>query len=425
MPAPDKPYIGARDFFPEDMVFRNWMFSVQRDVCVRYGYQEYGAPILEPVDLYRIKSSDEILNEQLYRFVDRGDREVAIRPEMTPTLARMVASRATAMPKPFRWFSIANFMRYERPGRGRLREFFQLNVDLMGAPSAAADAEILLIACDLMLAYGAKPSDFSVRFSDRRLFSKAFADLSSDVLRKVGRLMDKRDKMKPGEFAEEMKKEAGPDVLARVEKYLSLDVEGLAAFGADPEVVQVLGGIQSAFEKHPCRVSLQFDPGIVRGFDYYTGLIFEINDNDPENRRALFGGGRYDKLIGLFAKDDVPAVGFGMGDVTLENFLRTRGLVPTRLSEPQGCYIALFSDDLIAPARELADFLRAGGIPVEMSLEATKKFGKQMETAEKKKKRYVLILGADEIAKGIVRVKDLNTGEQKDVPRRELLELLR
>ncbi|MCB1317202.1 MAG: histidine--tRNA ligase family protein, partial [Leptospiraceae bacterium] len=242
-----KPYIGSRDFFPDDMNFRNWMFGVQRDWCRLYGYQEYAAPLIEPIELYRAKSSEEIVNEQVYRFIDRGEREVAIRPELTPTLARMAAQRLQDIPRPLRWFNVGNFMRYERPGRGRLREFYQLNVDLLGSNSAMADAEVLMLAVDILRAYGAGPEQFLVRYSDRRLLESYFSELSSDALRKVSRAIDKREKIKPEEF-EQLLSEACPDAAlrSRLPGFLELSVDDLqnaAEQGElDPEAAERIRG---------------------------------------------------------------------------------------------------------------------------------------------------------------------------------------
>ncbi len=425
-----KPYIGSRDFFPQETAFRNWLFGIQRNICLTYGYQEYGAPILEPLSLYQAKSSEEIVSEQLYRFTDRGDREVAIRPEMTPTLARMVASRAQELPRPIRWFSIANFMRYERPGRGRLREFYQLNVDLLGSSSPAADAEILSMAVDLLRAYGAPDDAFTVRFSDRRLLDSYLRLEDPEGMRQVGRLLDKREKITEEEFDTQLS-QLCPDeeCRKRVKRFLELttaDLEEMAAKGEmDREAVDQLLAVERLVEHVNARTAVVFDPGIVRGFDYYTGLIFEIYDNHPDNRRALFGGGRYDRLLGLFGKEEIPAVGFGMGDVTLQNFIELHNLHPRDLHEPRGVFLTLFSPDLMEENFRLARLLRGEGVPVEMALEASSRLGKQFQIAEKKGARYVLIQGEDEVKQGVVRIKDLVTGEQSDLTREALLERLK
>ncbi len=427
-----KSYIGTRDFYPEDMEFRAWMFSRLRGVCETYGYREYGAPILEPVSLYEIKSSEEIVNEQLYRFVDRGEREVAIRPEMTPTLARLVAARIKQLPRPLRWFSIANFMRYERPGRGRLREFYQLNVDLIGSSGPAAEAEVFLIGMDLLRSFGAGDDTFILKFNDRRLFDGWFRDFPAGRLRAVGRLLDKKDKIGADEFESLLKTELQDAALVKdVFAYLDLTVDDLPAAVKNNRVepvvaenIQELVGLLEVARGPDGTLPVAFAPGVVRGFDYYTGMLFEIYDQHPDNNRALFGGGRYDRLIGLFGKEDVPAVGFGMGDVTLENFITGHGLRPG-LDTPQGAFLALFAGDLLAENLKLGSALRAAGIVVETALEATGKLGKQFELAEKKGRRLVLLQGADEIARGVVRVKDLVSGTQEDVERARLAERLR
>ena len=431
-PVSFKPYIGTRDFYPEDMDFRNWMTGRLRGVCGGYGYREYSAPILEPVSLYEIKSSEEIVSEQLYRFTDRGDRDVAIRPEMTPTLARLVAGRIKQLSRPLRWFSIANFMRYERPGRGRLREFYQLNVDLIGTSAPSADAEIFAMGLDLLRSFGASDDMFVLRFNDRRILDGWFKDMPAEKLRAVGRLLDKKDKIGTEEFESQLKAELGDDALVKqVFEYLELTVDSLVAAAdagrVDAEVADNLKQLVALLE--PARgadgsLPVEFSPGIVRGFDYYTGVIFEIYDRHPDNQRALFGGGRYDRLIGLFGKEDVPAVGFGMGDVTLENFITDHGLRPDA-DTSSGAFLALFAADFQADNLKLARELREQGVLVETALEPTKKLGKQFELAEKKGRRFVLLQGADELERGVVRVKDLTTGDQTDVDRGELAARLR
>ena len=418
-----QPYIGSRDFYPEDMRFRNRMFGVQRDVCIRYGYSEYGAPLIEPLELYRLKSSDEIVNDQLYRFVDRGEREVAIRPEMTPTLARMVSARLAELPRPLRWFSIANFMRYERPGRGRLREFYQLNVDLLGTGGPVADAELIMLAVDILRGYGANASHFRVRYSDRRLLEEALAVLEPEVRRETARVLDKREKIGPEAFAEELARVVpDPKTATQLTDFLAVSAADLR--GLKNPAAQELADMAELCEGLGYGEYMEFDPGIVRGFDYYTGFVFEIFDRHPENRRSLFGGGRYDRLVGLFGKENVPAVGFGLGDVTLQNFLESHSLMAA-VAERGGAFVVMFSDEMAGSVLALASQLRQAGIPVEVALEPTKKLGKQFELADRKGHRFVLVMGSEELAAGTVRVKDLVSGTQSDVPRAGLVDLLR
>lgn len=426
MATSHRPYIGSRDFYPEEISFRNWMFERQRRLCTRYGYQEYAAPLLEPLELYRKKSSEEIVNEQLYRFVDRGEREVAIRPEMTPSLARMVSARLKETPRPIRWFSIANFMRYERPGRGRLREFYQLNVDLMGTSSAAADAEILMLAIDLLRSYGAGGEHFEVRYGDRRLLDSYLTGVKTERKRRISQILDKKEKLKESEFQALLDEEIPEAKLQeKVREYLQLTPESLGAAleGGllDPEVVANLQEIRRLCDDRGYGEVLRFDPAIIRGFDYYTGFIFEIYDRDPQNRRSLFGGGRYDRLIGLFGKEEVPAVGFGLGDVTLEHFLTSHGFTEAARREREGVFLTLFSADLMEDILSLASELREAGIVAEVALEPTKKLGKQFELADRKGRRLVLIMGPEEKKNALLRIKDLETGTQQDVPREKLI----
>lgn len=395
------------------MDFRNWMAEKQRQVCERYGYREYGAPVLEYLDLYLRKSSEEIVGEQLYTFVDRGDRKVAIRPEMTPTLARMVSARPQKYLLPLRWFSIANFMRYERPGRGRLREFFQLNVDLLGSDSICADVEVLSLACDIMKEYGAAPTDFVLRFSDRRLLDHSFADLDADQLRALGRILDKKEKLKPEDFqntVDELGEQWGKsDLHSRVEKFYQLSLDA-----PDNPILEYLSSIRDRLADSISPDCFRFDPGIVRGFDYYTGLVFEMNDTHPDNARALFGGGRYDRLLSQFGKETIPAVGFGMGDVTLQDFLDVHNLKPDQNQEVS-VFLTLFSKELEADTQKLASELRAAGIKVELALDGNRKLGKQFDLAEKKGHSHVAVAGPEEFSRGVVRIKDLRSGNQQDI----------
>ncbi|MCB1170491.1 MAG: histidine--tRNA ligase [Leptospiraceae bacterium] len=409
-----KAYPGTRDFYPDDMEFRNWMAEKQRIVCERYGYREYGAPILEYLDLYLRKSSEEIVSEQLYIFTDRGERKVAIRPEMTPTLARMVSGRPQSYLLPLRWFSIANFMRYERPGRGRLREFYQLNVDLLGSESISADVEVLALACDVMKEYGASPSDYVLRFSDRRLLDHSFADLNGDQLRELGRLLDKKDKLNPEDFRKSVDDLGGAwqrkDLLQQVEAFYELSLDSAEG---NP-ILEHLREIRDRLSEHVSKESFRFDPGIVRGFDYYTGLVFEMNDTHPDNARALFGGGRYDRLLSQFGKESIPAVGFGMGDVTLQDFLEVHNLRPD-LGRRTSLFLTVFSEDTAGPTEKAASRLRSSGLSVELSLDGKRKLGKQFDLAEKKGHSHVGVMGPEELEKGMIRIKNLSTGSQQDV----------
>lgn len=299
-----EPYKGVRDFYPEDMAVQNYIFSVWRKVAEQFNFLEYSASILELAELYRGKGNDEIVNEQMYTFTDKGDREVALRPEMTPTLARMIAGKRKSLKFPLRWYSIPNCFRYERPQRGRKREHWQLNCDLMGIAGTEAEVEIISLAHKIMKEFGAKDEDFEIRINSRKLLQKAYG------VEMFG-LLDKKEKMEEAEFLSEWNK-----LSATPFKEASLDDA--------PELKEIM----SALEKRG--IVAKFSSTLTRGFDYYTGMVFEVFDTNPENKRSLFGGGRYDNLLEMFGVEPVPTVGFGMGDVTIHDFLVTHNLPLSR-----------------------------------------------------------------------------------------------
>lgn len=312
-----EPYKGVRDFYPEDMAMLNYIFSVWRKTAEKFGYVEYGASPLEYAELYRNKGSDEIVNEQMYVFKDKGDREVALRPEMTPTLARMVAAKRPSWKFPLRWYSIPNIFRYERPQRGRRREHWQLNCDLVGIPGIEAEAEVISLAYEIMKTFGAKDEDFQIKINDRNRFDEAIDNIGgvSDSTKKaVMRTMDgweKNDNSK-----QELIKDLGPE---KAEQFLNYLEKTKGSKGLN----ELIDRLNSKNIKN-CIV----DINLTRGFDYYTGIVFEVFDTNPENRRSIFGGGRYDNLMEIFGVEPAPMVGFGMGDVTIRDFLETHKLPP-------------------------------------------------------------------------------------------------
>ena len=401
-------YKGVRDFYPEDEAIQKYLFATMRDAVERFGYAEYHASVLEPAELYRSKGAEnaEMVNEQTYTFLDRGQREVTLRPEMTPTVARMVAARRRELPFPLRWYSIPNVFRYERPQRGRLREHWQLNVDLFGSDTSAADAEIISVAHAVMLAFGAKESDFEIHIGSRT-FLNALAErlsLSDEQARTLRGLLDRRAKISIEEFA------AGLQALGVSE-------EDLSAQNTPAEIGKILTqlselGINNA----------RFDPSIVRGFDYYTGMVFEVFDTHPENNRSLFGGGRYDDLLELFGEDRMPAVGFGMGDVTMRDFLAVRDRLPA-YRPPAKVYLAIASSDETAAAMQLADELRACGVNTAVDF-GDKKLGDQIKTAAKQNIPYLVVVGPDEIDSGIFAVRTLADGNETTSKRDELANYL-
>lgn len=423
-------YKGTRDFYPDDMRFRAWMFGIMRRTVQLYGYEEYDAPLLESYDLYKAKTGEEIVGRQLYDFIDKGERHVAIRPEMTPSLARMVAAKNRDLPKPIRWYSVPNLWRYEAPGHGRLREHWQLNVDIFGINSFQAEVEIIKLACDILFAFRAPKGSFKVKISHRKILSgflKNSLGLSGESDQAIAKILDKKNKISVAEFESQVKAYL-PEPDKQIEliyKYLSSNIQNISEVGGIGE--DVILEIKSLFDtlgKLGLADYIEFDPSIIRGFDYYTGFIFEIFDTNPENKRSLYGGGRYDNLIGLFSNEELSGIGFGLGDVTLQNFLKSHNLIPD-LKRHATVFIPLMEDSLSLEVLQLANQLRQDGIPCEVMLEAKQKFGKQLALAEKKGYRYVLILGVDEIQKEIATLKDLVSGEQKTLNRKSLSEDLK
>ena len=405
-PLSTEPYKGVRDFYPADWAQLNAIFSRIRTVLGHYGYEEYSASPLERAELYEAKTSDEIVNEQTYTFIDRGERKVTLRPEMTPTLARMIAAKRRELALPLRWFSIPNVFRYERPQKGRLRAHYQVNVDLVGVASSEADIEIVTLASELLKVFGARESDFIIRVNSRALLTKACSEagLDAEQARAYLRLLDKKSKMPAEEF------EAARAAITPTDPLTLVDASETEAFVAALQA----RGVGNAV----------FDPTLSRGFDYYTGIVFEIFDTDPTNPRSLFGGGRFDKLVALFGGDPIPAVGFGMGDVTLADFLETHGLMPSDTESTPELYLGTPTPEGIPAAQAFAQMLRTEGLRVFVNL-TDKSLGDQVKDALKRGIPHFVAYGADEAAGDTVRLKILAKSEEVSVSVAELLTRLR
>ena len=402
------------------MKLRNWFYGVIRRSLENACFEEYEGPMLEALDLYAAKSGDEIANEQTYHFTDRGERNLAIRPEMTPTVARMVAGKMGELNFPLKWFSIPNMYRYERPQRGRLREFWQVNVDIFGCDGFEADLECITSAINIMRAYGADESMFTVHINNRRFFNDVIAAIAAtdpDGSRKVSKVIDKKNKI-PREVYEKELHELGLDdaQIARIDALYTMPVEEATAICPDSVGSAELRGLFDLLKKTGLDRYCTFDFGIIRGLDYYTGTVFEVFDNAPENNRAMFGGGRYDNLVGLFVKNaKISGVGYGMGDVTLENFLITHKLVPETFGSGVKVLVTRFDDVPYEAYTALVDRLRDAGITASIYL-GQKKFGKQIDFAVKDGYSHVVIMGGNELANGVVRIKNLATREEIEVP---------
>jgi histidyl-tRNA synthetase len=406
-PLSTEPYKGVRDFYPTDWAHMQAMFTKIRETLALWGYEEYNASPLERAELYEAKTSEEIVNEQTYTFTDRGDRRVTLRPEMTPTLARMVSAKRRELPLPLRWFSIPNVFRYERPQRGRLREHYQLNVDLVGLPEGEADSEMIKLASALMRAFGAKDSDFTIRINSRTLLNSACASagLVGDKVQDYLRFLDRKAKMTHEEFLTATGVLSNQDPLAIIE-----NPEAFPAVATEKK--KLLDRI-SALNASGVTNAV-FDPHITRGFDYYTGMVFEVFDTNPANARSLFGGGRFDGLVALFGGDPLPAIGFGMGDVTLSDFLETHGLMPSASAVAPELYIGTPSPEDMSVAQTFADTLRAEGVRVFVNL-TTKGLGDQIKDAVRRGIPYFVAYGSQEQTSGSIRLKTLATGEESEV----------
>jgi histidyl-tRNA synthetase len=407
-------YKGTRDFYPEDMRLRRWMFGKMQETARLFGYEEYDGPVIESFELYAAKSGEELVNEQLYHFTDRGDRKVAIRPEMTPTMARLVAAKFHELTKPIRLFSIPNLWRYEKPQKGRLREHWQLNVDVLGGDSLLADAEVLTFAYELMRAYGGEKF-LSFRINNRHLMDQFFSGLglgAEDAL-KVSKAIDAKAKITPEKFTSWLKDIGLQDAqISQVNAFFEQDSATVAkqypGRGAD-ELTQLFSYLHESGMKD----QVVFDPTIMRGLNYYTGTVFEIYDISPENRRAMFGGGRYDNLLGLFGKNQLSGVGFGMGDVTLMDFLSHHKLLP-ELSSPVEVFVALPSAEFRGAAETLSRNLRAVGCSVVSPLEYAG-FGVQLKQALKKGAKFAVLFGEEEWKSQKVLVKNLVKNQQESM----------
>lgn len=422
---------GFRDFYPDDLALRDHIFRTWRSVATRYGFEEYDGPPLEPLDLYTAKSGDEIV-DQLYSFVDKGDRKVALRPEMTPTLARMVAARSQGLKKPIRWFSIPQLFRYERQQRGRLREHFQFNCDLIGETDPLADAEIIALAIDVMRGFGLTSRDVKVRLSDRRVLGALLrgAGVTAEQTSTVHSVIDKIDPLNKARLsfdqALDKLQEAGIDQPDRVIALVQHNqVEQVEKDLKERETAAHLKSTIEALSDMGLGDFVELDLKIVRGLAYYTGTVFELFDAG-RTLRAVCGGGRYDNLLESLGGVQLPALGFGMGDVVLAELLRERNLVPPEVAS-QGTidlFVAFITQDDRRLVLELAHRLRDEGLRVEYAL-SPQTLGKQLKLADARRARLAVVAGPDERAKGEIVLKNLRTGSQETVPLQSSIDVIK
>lgn len=433
------PYRGTRDFFPKEMRTRNFIFQKMAEVSERFAYEPYDGPILEEVDLYRAKSGEELINEQIYSFTDRGDREVAIRPEMTPTLARMVAQIHREVVKPIRMYSIPNLMRYEKPQRGRLREFWQYNVDIFGA-GQYGEVEILELAVALMKSYGATSEHFEILVNDRRFVDFVFGGLiglEPEATKKLYKLVDAKNKMPAEKFSAEVRnltqdeskakifeQFVGLTSIADIKKFVdqvfdSTSLSDMHHFksAAPVSVTSHVNPLYQIFEKIEAKglsEYVKFDPSIVRGLDYYTGVVFEIFDKHPDNRRAVAGGGSYANLLQIFNEPALEGVGMGLGEVPLTDFLTTHKLLPEFAKADVDYLVAYTVPEGENTAHEIASKLRAKNKKVELffgDAKPKKIFG----YSDKKNFKYIVLVNEADI-----KLRDVATRTENAVTKEEI-----
>ena len=422
-----QPYKGTRDYYPEQKRVQNHIFNTWRTVVERFGYEEYGAPILEPLEIYAAKSGQELVNDQTYVFTDRGGRTVAIRPEMTPTISRMVAGRRQELAYPARLYSIANFMRYERPQRGRERAFWQLNVDLFGVEEIAADVEIIAIADAILKEFGAGKDDYIIRVNNRKFIHfmmTQYLGLDVDASLQMTKLFDRRGKITEQDFEEQaiaILGEGSKEQIVAIKQIIAAKTvdelpEELKMSPAISEIKAVFEGL----EKFGVANAV-FDASLMRGLDYYTGTVFEAFDTHPDNNRSLFGGGRYDGLVGMFGAEPLSAVGMAPGNTMIENFLAVHGLLPQDRSLTD-VYIVVIGSALDG-AQKVAAQLREAGINTEIDI-TERKLDRQIKTALKKKIPYVVFVGESEVKEGQYTFKDLSNETEQKMIVQEIIEKL-
>jgi histidyl-tRNA synthetase len=414
-----QPVKGTREFYPEDMALRNFINDKVRQASQAFGYQEWDGPFIEPIDLYAAKSGDELVKKQSFVFNDRGGDLVALRPELTPSLARMIAKRQNELTFPLRWWSFGPFWRYEQPQRGRTREFFQWNIDMLGVDSPESDAELIAVAVTFFKLVGLKPSQVQIRVNDRRLMDAQFdvLEIPAEIRMELRGLVDRRTKMKPDVW----------DASAIELGLTKVQVAGLKSILDNDELYKTSSGLIRVFEAlEVLGVSdyVVFDPNIMRGLLYYTGTVFEAFDLSGNVPRAIFGGGRYDNLLADVGGEPVPAVGFAMGDVVIGLILKEAGQIPPFAPAPAPVLVTVFNDSLTLDSYSFASMLRQSGVNVMVYPEPAK-LPRQFKYADKLGIKVVLVVGPDEAAAGKVTVKNLRDGSQQTVDRSEAAPVIR
>ena len=413
-----QPYKGARDFYPQDMRVENYIFSIWKQVCSSFGFEEYSFPIIEPYEIFASKTGEEIVTEQLYSFEDKGGRKLAIRPEITPGTVRMIAQKYKELPQPIKWFMVGNNWRFEKPQTGRGREFYQLEANIFGESGIEADLEIFRLIIAIMSAFGAREDMYQIKVSDRRLVNCLLSNvLKVDPIKQmqVRKLMDKRQKLTPEDFRKGLEDASlTGDQIDQIGVFMSSELERLNIPRDDPGYVSLLKLFDYLKELNMTSF-VKFDPSIIRGFDYSDGLVYEVFDSKPDNRRSLFGGERFDRLINIFGDYELPSTGFAMGDYTLLEFLKGWKLLPALENKIDYLVTVWPSNDTkyLLKSLDVAEKLRKDGSTVLCWTEPNTKLDKQLKYADKKGAKKVIILGEQELGSNTMTVKDMQTGSQE------------
>ncbi|PIV01670.1 histidine--tRNA ligase [Candidatus Shapirobacteria bacterium CG03_land_8_20_14_0_80_40_19] len=415
-----QPVKGTRDFYPQDQAFQNWLYSKFKEVAELFGFQEYEGPIIESLDLYAAKSGEELVKKQAFTLADRSGNALTLRPEMTPTLARMVAQKARELTFPVKWFTFGRRFRYEKPQKGRAREFFQWDVDILGPENLEADAEVIAVAATLYQKLGLTPTEVKIKINDRKVLQERFLalEIPEENLVRVFRLADKKDKVTREDFIE-MGQENG---LSEDQTKAILQIlEEKNAYLDSPWLVKIF----DLLKKYGVSEYVEYDPGIVRGLEYYTRTVFEGWDVKGEFR-AIWGGGRYDNLVAdVGGKQKIPGVGFAMGDMVIAGVLKANNKYPTLLINKTQVLVTVFSPELYDKSLKIANVLREENINAETFLDPTAKIDKQLKYADKKGIPYVIIIGPVEAEQTLVVLKNLRTREQITILQADLVKKIK
>ena len=422
-----QPYKGTVDMYPEDILARNYLFDTWKKVALEFGYEEYDTPILEDANLYRVKSGEELAGKQLFSFTDRAGREVSLRPEMTPSLARIISRKRKELTLPIRWFNIGRFYRYEKPQRGRTREFAQLNIDILGIEGIEAEIEIIQFVMKVMKELKAKKGTYELRINNRYLFdylTENILKIDNETKSVLGRAVDNYLKIDKSDFNEYLA-EIGlsGDQRESVYEYLNWDLKDLEEIKDSSRGAREL---LQLFElaKNLGIENIRFTPYIMRGLAYYTGTVMEMFDiGSKENPRALFGGGRYDDLLDIFNQEKLPAFGLGWGDVTTLDYLKTYSVIPSAKTETK-VFVTLMGSSLFTQTSLLAEYLRENGINTQMQLTSVK-LGKQLQYADKKSIPWVIIMGEDELKENIVQLKDMQSKKTFRIKKEDIIDKIK